>query len=418
MLALIRNYAFVLAGNGAAGILSFLVSVILSRVMPVEDFGVFSLFFTILTIVWLLPSFIDSSYVRYARADGPERAEAYLRVNLVFKVRAAVILVALSPLAGIALGRWILAGKIAPEVAALAVVGGAALAFLTSIIADFQVREKFARYSLGNISFYALVLVLLGALSVRGRVTPLTVAAVFVAAAASAGGAAFLILLRRIGRLAPLDRDAASRMLALGRWILATGLLFIVVQRIDMFFAGLFLPMADVGIYAAASRLLSTLTVFIGAASAILLPKAAAAVRSPGAAKAYWKNAWILVGIILAVLVLLAAFAPLIVSFFFGGKYAGAEKAVRVLFVSQLPQVIALPGVYFLYGLEDTFAVFAAMAACSAVNIAANIVLTPRIGIVGPGWAIGAGYAVYLAAIGFGLLRHRTRRPGAAGAPA
>lgn len=410
MPAFIRNYAFVLTGNGLAGVLSFLISIILSRVLPLEDFGVFSLFFAILTLVWLLPSFIDSSYVRYARAAEPGEAEAYLRVNLIFKARAAVLLAALSPFAGIALGRWILAGKIPPLIVAMAVVGGACLAFLTSIIADFQVRGQFARYSLGNISFYVLVLALLSVLSVRGRVSSLTVSAVFLAAAVLSGGAAFLVLSRRIGRLLPLDGEAASRMLALGRWILATGLLFIFIQRLDMFFVGLFLSPADVGIYAAASRLLSILTVFIGAASAILLPKAAVAVRTAATERAYWKDAGILVGIILAVVVILAASSPLIVAFFFGGKYAGAAKAVRVLFIGQVPQILALPAVYFLYGLEDTFSIFAAMAACFVVNVAANAALTPRIGIVGPGWAYGAGYSVYLAVITAAFFRHRKKR--------
>lgn len=410
MPAFIRNYLFVLAGNGFSGILSFLISVVLSRAMGVENFGVFSLFFTVLTVVWLLPSFIDSSYVRYARTAGPGKADAYLRVNLVFKARSGLLLAAFSPLAGIALGRWILAGKISPGIAAMAVIGGACLAFLTSLIADFQVREKFALYSLGNISFYVLVLVLLAVLASRIRLLPSTVAAVFLAAAAASGCAAFLVLRRRAGRLAPLDRDAASRMLALGRWILATGILFIVVQRIDMFFAGHYLSPADVGIYAAASRLLSALTIFMSAAVAILLPKSALAVRTAENERAYWKEGRILVAFLLLVVIVLFAAAPAIVAFFFGSEYAGAEKAVRVLFLGQIPQVLALPSVYFLYGLEDSFSIFAAMASCFAVDIAANILLTPRLGILGPGWAFAAAYSVYFAAVSIALFHHRRKR--------
>jgi O-antigen/teichoic acid export membrane protein len=410
MTKFLSQYLFVLSGNGAAGVLSFLISIILSRAMTIEDFGIFSLFFTILTIVWLLPSFIDSSFVRYARTAGPERAGAYLRVNLVFKTRSTLLLAAVSPVAGFVLSRRLLSGKIPPAIAAMAVIGGACLAFLTSVNADFQVREKFALYSLGNISYYVLVLILLAVLASLGRLSPSTVAAVFLAAASSAGGAAFLILRRRAGRLLPLDRDAASRMLALGRWILATGLLFIIVQRVDIFFAGHYLSPADVGIYAAASRLLSTLTIFMGAAVSILLPKAAVAVRTPEAERAYWKEGRILVAFILLVVVVLTVAAPAIMAFFFGGRYAGAEKAVRVLFIGQIPQIIALPSVYFLYGLEDSFSIFAAMSACFVVDIAANIVLTPRIGVLGPGWAFAAAYTAYLTVISIALIRHRAKR--------
>jgi O-antigen/teichoic acid export membrane protein len=410
----LKSYAFVLTGNGIAALLSFLTSVVLSRAMSVEDFGIYSLFFSVFVLAWQIPSFIDSSYVRCARAAGPDRARAYLRVNIVFKARAVLLLLAVSPAAGFGLSRWVFGGKVGPGILIMGVAGGACLTFLTSFIAHFQVREEFARYSLGSVAFNAGNLAVLAFLAARGRLPVMTVAAAFLATGGAAGIIAFVTLARRAGRLIPLDRKAAAHMLGLGRWILFTILLLLLLQKMDMFFAGHFLSKPQMGIYSAASRLLSILSLFITAAVTILLPRSALAGLSPAGAKAYWREAGTIAGLVLLVLSGLFAAAPMIVSFFFGAPYSGAATAFRALLIGQVPYVLALPAVYFLYGLEDTASNFLAMAAAFVVNSAANLVLTPRLGLTGPGWAYGAGYTAYLGAVLFFFFRRR-RRPGVRG---
>ena len=411
MAAVVNNYLCVLAGNVLAGVLSFLISVLLSRAMTVVDFGVYSLFFAVLVLAWQIPSFIDSSYIRNARASDTDMAREYLKVGLVFKVRAAALMAAAAPVVGWGLSRFAFAGKAGPGILAMAVGGGAFLTFLTSVMANLQVRERFILYSLGNVSYYALLLAVLGPLSRLGPLAPPAVAAVFLSAAAAAGTAAFLVLRRRAGRLAPLDRRAVSGMVAIGRWILPAMLLFIVLQRIDMLLAGRFFPAEMMGVYAAASRLLSILTMCVGAAVSILLPRAAAAARSRAAERTFWREAVFLVSAVLLAIAVLTAAAPVIVSLFYGGRFAGAGGAARLLFLGQIPYVLALPFVYSLYGRGHTFPNFAAMAACFAVNVAANVVLLPRLGLTGPGWAYGAGYSAYLGAILIFFFRRR-RGPG------
>jgi len=396
MRQVLRNYFFVLLGNGTAGVLSFLISILLSRSMSVEGFGVYSLFFTIMVLVWQIPAFIDSSYVRYARTAPPPEARDYLRVNLVFKVRAAVLILGSSPVIGFVLDRWIFPGKAAFGILVMAVAGGAFLTFLTSMTANFQARERFDLYALGNISFYVAVLGVIAVLASRGTVLVPAAASVFLSAAAAAGIAAFLFLARRAWPLAPLNAAAAARMLRLGRWILYTGIFYVVLQRIDMLFVGHYFPKSDIGVFAAASRLLSALTVFLNAAASIYLPKAAVAVGSRSAWRAYGREASLLTGLILIVMGGLVLLAPQLLTLLFGARYAGAAGAMRTLFLGHLPHVLALPVAYLLYGLEDSFSNFIGMALCLGVNIAVNVALTPRLGLLGPGWAFGAGYSVYL----------------------
>jgi O-antigen/teichoic acid export membrane protein len=410
MFEFFQNYFFVLLGNGTASVLSFLISVLLSRSMSVEGFGVYSLFFTILVLVWQVPAFIDSSFVRYARAAGAERTRDYLRVNLVFKIRAAALILGLSPFVALGLARWIVPGKAGFGILIMSVAGAAFLTFLTSLTADFQTREKYIGYALGNIVYYIGVLAVLGVLSRQGRITAPTAGLVFLIVAAVAGTSAFLVLARRAWPLFPLKPEAASQMHRLGRWILFFGILYVILQRMDMLIAGHFFSKADLGIYAAASRLLSSLGIFLNAAGPIYLPKAALAVTSRASMRAYRREALLLTSLILIALAGLIVLAPQLVSLFFGAQYARAAAPIRTLFLGSIPLVLALPLAHLLYGLDDSFSNFAGMAACLVVNFAFNVILTPRIGLTGPGWALGAGYLAYLGYLAAAISLRRTHR--------
>ncbi|GEM_PF-2603501 len=411
---LLGGYIFVLTGNGIAGLMSFLISVLLSRKMGVGEFGSYGLFFTLLTLVWQIPGFIDSAYVRYARAAAPEEADDYLRVNLAFKARAWVCIIAAGPVAAYALSRWLFPGKASFGLLLMAFAGGAFLTFLASVLANLQAREAYAGYSLANILFYGLALAVLFVLSRRAALlTPKAAAIVFLTAAVLTGTGAFVWLARKarpLRLLGPLNPAAAGKMRSLGRWILWTGLLFIVLQRIDMMIVGHFFTAEEVGVYTAASRLLAALTVFLTAAMALYLPKASLAPGSAAAWRSYKREAALLTGIILIILAGLVAAAPLMVSIFYGQAYAGAAAATRALFLGHIPQALALPVSYLLYGLEDSFSNFLAMALALAANLAANVILTPRLGVTGPGWSFGVGYTVYLIACVGALYWRRENR--------
>ncbi len=415
--ALVRGYAFVLAGNGAAGLLSFLIFVRLSRTMSLEGFGSFALFFTVMTLVWQIPGFIDSAYVRYARAAPPAEARVYLRVNLAYKIRTGAWIAALSPAAAFALARWVFPGKTTFGLLVMAILAGAFLTFLASVIADLQAREAYAGYAIGTVSFYAVALAILFFLSRGGRIlAPAAAGIVLAAGAAAAGSAALAWLDRRARPIFPLDPEAAGRVKSLGKWILATSLLYVVLQRIDMLVVGHYFAPAELGLYTAASRLLSALTIFLSAASALYLPKAALAPSSRRALHSYLREAGLLAAALLLILAGLVVAAPYLAAFFFGPSFAGSAAATRTLFLGHVPLVFALPFSYLLYGLEDSFSNFLAMALCLAANIGANAVLTPRLGITGPGWAFGVGYAVYLAAVLAALFLRKSNRSKMVGA--
>lgn len=407
---LLRNYAAIIAGNGISSLLSLAIFMLLARTMSVAGLGRFTIFFTVMVLVWQVPAFLDSAFVRYARTATPSESVDYLRALLILKAGAVFILVLLAVPLGLLLERWVFRGKIASSTLILAVAGGAFLALLTSIMAYCQSREKFVAYALGTVSFYALSLLVLGGRSVRGgEMDARTVTLVFFASAVLVGAAGYIVLAARARPLFPLPGGAARQMLRLGRWIFLTGLVYVAIQRIDVMVVGHFFDIDRVGVYSTASRLLTTLTIFLSAASSLYLPRASAAAASSRDLRAYIREAAVLTLFLTAVLAGLVIAAPLLLTLFFGAGFSAAVPAARLLFIGHAPLVLALPLSYFLYGLEDAAANFRGYLLCLVVNLAVNVALTPRLGITGPGLAFGAGYAAFLLYAAGAVYAHRAR---------
>ncbi|MGH7785971.1 MAG: lipopolysaccharide biosynthesis protein [Candidatus Binatia bacterium] len=240
-----------------------------------------------------------------------------------------------------------------------------------------------------------------------GATEPMAVAGIFVGSAVSAGIVALAVLARRAWPLMPLDPSASARMATLGKWILYAGLLAIALQRIDMLVAARLLSREDLGVYGAASRLLSALMIFLNAAASLYLTRSPLAVRSAVARRAYWRDTVTLTALLLLLVLGLIVLAPSLVGVFFGARYATAAAPIQTLFIGHVPLILALPLAGLLYALDDSRSVFVARAWCLGATIAANAALTPRLGMTGPGWAFGVGYLAYLAYLAMAVSRRK-----------
>ncbi len=164
-----------------------------------------------------------------------------------------------------------------------------------------------------------------------------------------------------------------------------------------MLVAARLLSRQDLGVYGAASRLLSALTIFLSAAAASLyLTRSLLAVRSAVARRAYRRHTVTLTTLLLLLVLGLIVPAPSLVGVFVGARYAAAAP-IQTLIIGHVPLVLALPLAGLRYALDDSRSVFVARALCLAATIAANAALTQRLGMTGPGWAFGVGYLVYMA---------------------
>ncbi|MFA5410649.1 MAG: oligosaccharide flippase family protein [Candidatus Omnitrophota bacterium] len=280
-LKLFKDYSTVIFGVGLGRGLSLLASLILARALGVENFGIFSLFFTVMTLIWQLPISIDSTYVRYVKAESEENKISYLRTSFLIKILIFLSLLILAFPLGFLLSYYVF-GK--PELVfyiSIAVISGAFLSVFSSISGLYQGEEDFFRFSLVNLLFYlAVILVIVPMFFFKLGLTLNAAISVNFFVAALAGFLGYFWIFRRIKSFSPVHFSLFADMLHFGKWLLASNFTYIILQRLDILVLAKYVDFASIGIYSAAVRVAMLASLFTGNISSILMPRGSQALKS------------------------------------------------------------------------------------------------------------------------------------------
>lgn len=194
---------------------------------------------------------------------------------------------------------------------------------------------------------------------------------------------------------ARLDRELVSYS-----WpLLFTNFSLMIFSWADVIMLGIFVPSASVGVYDAASvtsRLLS------------IVPLALSTMFMPAVTEVFAKNEshvarlyrhvskWVLM-LLLPMLVFLAVFSRTILGSFFGSEFSAGAVSLIVLLFGQLFWGWSLVSSNILAMLKKTKLVFFLSASAALINIVLNIVLIPRIGILGA--AVATSFSLVFVAV-------------------
>jgi O-antigen/teichoic acid export membrane protein len=208
-------------------------------------------------------------------------------------------------------------------------------------------------------------------------------------------------LVARIERLRALDRGAvpsqAGRLLRFSLPLVFGGVLFDFAERIDILMIGLFRDEAQVGVYAVGSALARALLLLVASTMPVVGTLAAEAVGR-GSAEDIARIHRTVTRWMLFFTAPLAAglllFPEEAVTLLFGREYAAAAGTLRVLVIAYLSGVLAGPVGLLLNTMGKTHWTLANMAVRTAVNVALNLVLIPRFGILGAAWGTVASLVI------------------------
>ncbi len=283
----------VFAGDIVSKFLTFLITLILFRLVTPADYKLYGVFITLLaTLSQFTDSGLHQSFIRFYalnRHTNPGRAEAYLQVS--FRVKCLFILFTALI---VYLGAEVIAVRFlsTPELVgptrllALAVAANGMFEFLQSV---FQAGQQFRmltgmRVSEGIGKLLLIVITIpAGMFSLHGVywayiITPLVIGIWVIH---SAGITIHL-------PAGPSWRRIGHDMFTFGRWMMLTSFATMFLMRIDVFMITSILSGNDTesGLYIAATRLCTPLVVFAGSVVTIFFPKAME-LRSMAHMKAY-----------------------------------------------------------------------------------------------------------------------------------
>jgi polysaccharide pyruvyl transferase WcaK-like protein len=269
------------------------------------------------------------------------------------------------------------------------VISGAFLFFMRTLAAQYQEQERYGWYSLLYLFYSAsITLFLLGAMAF-GIQPPLSVILlVHLAVAAVCGLGCLGFILRHTPGVAKIQPGLVARIFTLGKWITAVSVFYYLFQRIDMLLLARYADLADVGVYASGAQTVMLYSLFAGSISAIFLPKSVQAVESPGHFRAYLREVFLPIGLIIAAMGLCVAFAETLIPLIFGPRYVNGVTVFQVLTLGWAFQIVYLPFQYLFYVLDNPRQRFLLEVGKVALAGAMIAVLVPFAGAIGAAWAV------------------------------
>ncbi|HQJ16041.1 MAG TPA: oligosaccharide flippase family protein, partial [Candidatus Omnitrophota bacterium] len=389
MKKLIKDYVSVIFGMGLSRGISFATFLMLVRVLTIDGFGRFSMFFTVMMLIWQLPNSVDAIYVRYVKAGKEAERVAYLRTALIMKLWTLLfVCISAYPL-GRLLCEFFFQKPDMTAFVSLAIVSGGFLSIFSSLSGIFQAEEKFVMYSIINIVFYAVLFLSVGWFFARDiALSLLDVTLMFGVVAVTVGIGAGTYLLVKVRTQSEPGNAHFRVMFDFGKWIFAETLVYVILQRLDILFLARFAAYPQIGIYSAAVRIAMIASIMTSAATAIFMPRGCGSLRSDSHLRKYFKEASAVTAVLCAMIAVLMSCTPVLVHRLFGYEYAAAIPAARILLLEAIFVLLYTPFSFLFYAGGQTKKVFAVGLVRLSVMITGLSVLVPRFGPTGASLAI------------------------------
>lgn len=351
-----RDCITVLGGSGFARGIALLNSVIIARFLGPERFGVFSIFYVVMILVWLLPSAFDTTFVRYAKTSNHDAEKKnFLKIAVFLKLTYASLVLLISYPLSYFLASCCLHKPEMKNFLIAAMSCGVFLSFLRTVASTFQEKEKFMKFA-GLHAFYSTsIFFVLIASKVLGLCVSLEgVVLIFLVISITVGIFSIVHLFRKVGRLLPLNIDAFKTSFSLGKWIFGATCLYYTFQRIDTLFLAKYVEFTSVGIYFVAIQITMVISLITASLSAVFLPKASQALESKNSLKNYAKESFVGIALINTFIVLLMLLAPFLIKMLYGNEYLSASPMLKILLIGWFLYVIYLPFSFLFYAFNDS----------------------------------------------------------------
>lgn len=403
-----RSYATVVGVSGMASVVSFVTTVLLARHLTTADFGLFSLLFAAMTVLWTATSFGDTAYVRFVNASSGESDAAYLRAVLVIEGAAILLLAALAWPAASAL-----AAALGDRAYFTPLLVGMLLGLGMNLVslwgAVFQAEGKFFRFSLLRAVVNVIVLALVG---VTIALATLTLPRVYTAYGVAVGVMVVLSLTALYRRCRPLRADGAlvRKLVRFSRWLMVSNVAYVLAQRLDVVVVAAFTSRTTVGQYGAALRIAVVASLLTGSIAPLMLPKATRLDQTKEGLRAFLRHVAKFTSVLIGIIALIWLSLPLWVPLVFGERYEDSVAIARILLLGSGCLAAYTPLSQLFVADESPRRMFVLNVIRLAVLGALLAVLTPRFGAAGGAWGLVGAEVVSLAYTVTAVVRQLRRR--------
>jgi O-antigen/teichoic acid export membrane protein len=390
-----RNFAVLSAAQVVGRVLAFAVTVHLTRTLLAEGFGAVAFATSVLAGAALLVDmgFDSLGPLEVARGRAPVAALARNVVALRLMLVAPALL-------AVSLFAW-LAPVTSATKAVVVLYGLSLLANAVDLNWVFLGAERMGAAAAADLAQQALIAAGAFAL-VREPEHLLRMPLVFLAGRAVGVGLLAVTAGRSFGPIRPvLDRALLKDLVPAALPFAGAAAVAVVLSYFDLVLVGLWMGTAEAGVYGAAYRILWLPTLLVTAYLTALRPsvarRAMSEPASPFSLLGPSTPAVVAVGLLGALLGI--AFAPQVVDILYGPPFRDAVVPLRLLLLSFALLVVSRHYRLVLVASGRQALDLKIMAAAAALNVALNVWLVPRFGLVGAAASNVASEATILAAV-------------------
>lgn len=398
--------AITLFGNLGGKILGFLFLTVVTRIVSPAVFGIF---IVALSVVRFTQGFADLNLHRavdyfvpqYLDSDEPERAGSVVRrviaLGTVSTIVCAVVVAATAPWVGPIFEE----DQVAVILPAVALVMPLMFYFRAGLAVFNSVKQMQYRVITRNIVRpLTKVLATVGFVVLVGGLWGLVVG--YLLALAVAIVVAAVLILRTAGwvRTTSAEPTDLQELLEYSAPLMFAGVMYAVISQVDFLVVGYFLASERVAEYRVVFQLASNLTIFVGSVAPVFKPMIAEVSDDDRALRGQFQSAarWLALLTLPPAITMAVAPQPYL-RLLFTETYAGtgAGLAVTVLAVGYAIHAAVGPEGIVIEGIGRTRLSMVNTATFLAVNAVVDVLLVPRLGIVGA--AVGTAAALATAVL-------------------
>jgi len=348
----LKDFSIVSFGNVFSRLLAALIAIVIARYLGPENFGRYSILFSVMLIIASSLTGIDSTYIHnQAKQFNGIRFSYYNYVSSKFLISVIIVII------GIASSQYLNKFVFHNEVTTLGLIISflSALSFIafTQTYTFYQAKQNFLRFSYIQVLFYLFVL-LITLLLLYLKIKEYNL---FLIPYLIAGFTIFFsFILFNKHEISP-NTISFINFFKNGRWIILSVICVVLIARLDFLILSHYIKGESLGFYSASMRIINIYLTFTAAFSAIMLPKASE-IKNEYQKRQYYKASFILFFLLTSLNITLIFSSSIITRILFGIEYLPSVKFTQLLLIAYIPFTLYQPFRYLTYTFNKTNILF------------------------------------------------------------
>ena len=380
------------------GLLIIWFFVLASRKLGPEQFGLLSLILAVYTISFDIFTLGTSQALTrfvsvYLGKNQPAQAHGYARLIFRFRlIESALLLVAAFFIGPIFAGFYRQPLLSLPTSLSVASISGVLIA--DYFISLLRAYEKFAIAALLTAANAGFKIVFIGLLIFLSTPNLFLITLAFVASPAAMAILGFFLSPQV--KSAPIPPQVKTDIIHFSKWLAVWGMAASLASRIDIILLGKLSSAYQTGIYSAALKVASGFTLIGAALSTVLTPKVSRLAHQPQQLRRKFIQITRLAAVLIVGMAIVAISSIWFIPLLFGPEYQASVPIFRILTLSAMLFIAALPANVSLVSLGLSKWIGLSSLLQLVIVILIGLLLIPRLGGQGAAWAIVTSYAAVL----------------------